>query len=264
MNKTLKILVEKVSKEFGSDKDQVQALRNINLAVSEGEFVTVVGPSGCGKSTLLYMLGGFIPPSSGRLLANGQPIVAPGIDRGIVFQEYALFPWLTVFDNISYGLEMAGMPADKREEAVEHYVSLIGLKGFERRYPRELSGGMKQRVALARTFAYEPSILLLDEPFGALDSLTRETMQDELRRLWRTTGKTIVMVTHDVGEAVYLSNRVCVMSQRPGRIVEEFAIDLDRSGAREDVVLTEAYTAIHNAVWVSVRRQVTHAPEIAP
>jgi NitT/TauT family transport system ATP-binding protein len=264
MGKEQKIIVDDVSKEFGADKDKVQALRNIKLSVREGEFVSIVGPSGCGKSTLLYMLGGFVPPSSGRLLANGQPISSPGVDRGIVFQEYALFPWLTVFDNIAYGLEMTGVPAAQREKAVEHYVALIGLKGFERRYPRELSGGMKQRVALARTFAYEPSILLLDEPFGALDSLTRETMQDELRRLWRTTGKTIVMVTHDVGEAVYLSNRVCVMSQRPGRIVEEFSIDLDRSGERENVVLSDAYTAIHNAVWLSVRRQVTHTPENAP
>ena len=261
MNNKSKIIVEGVSKDFGADNSRVQALKNIDLGVSEGEFVSIVGPSGCGKSTLLYMLGGFVPPSSGRLLANGQPIVAPGVDRGIVFQEYALFPWLTVFNNIAYGLEMTGMPAAQRKVAVEHYISLIGLTGFEHRFPRELSGGMKQRVALARTFAYEPSILLLDEPFGALDSLTRETMQDELRRLWRTTGKTIVMVTHDVGEAVYLSNRVCVMSQRPGRIVEEFAINLDRSGAREDVVLSDAYTAIHNAVWVSVRRQVTHASE---
>jgi NitT/TauT family transport system ATP-binding protein len=264
MNKQPKIIVDDVSKEFGTEKSRVQAVKNIKLSVGEGEFVSIVGPSGCGKSTLLYMLGGFIPPSSGRLLADDQPITAPGIDRGIVFQEYALFPWLTVFDNIAYGLEMAGLPTAEREKAVEHYVALIGLKGFERRYPRELSGGMKQRVALARTFAYEPSILLLDEPFGALDSLTRETMQDELRRLWRTTGKTIVMVTHDVGEAVYLSNRVCVMSQRPGRIVEEFSIDLDRSGDRENVVLSEAYTAIHNAVWVSVRRQVTHSSDIAP
>jgi NitT/TauT family transport system ATP-binding protein len=264
MNQQFKISVEHVSKEFGSDKSQVQAVKDINLTVSEGEFVSIVGPSGCGKSTLLYMLGGFVSPTAGRLLADGQPIIAPGIDRGIVFQEFALFPWLTVFDNIAYGLEMAGMPAAERTNAVQHYISLIGLTGFERRYPRELSGGMKQRVALARTFAYEPSILLLDEPFGALDSLTRETMQDELRRLWRTTGKTIVMVTHDVGEAVYLSNRVCVMSQRPGRIVEEFAINLDRSGAREDVVLSDAYTAIHNAVWVSVRQQVTHGPRAMP
>jgi NitT/TauT family transport system ATP-binding protein len=263
MMRKSKILVEDVSKEFGTDEAQVQALKNIDLAVEEGEFVSIVGPSGCGKSTLLYMLGGFVTPSSGRLLADARPIVAPGIDRGIVFQEYALFPWLTVFDNIAYGLEMTGMPAVERQAAVERYVALIGLQGFERRFPRELSGGMKQRVALARTFAYEPSILLLDEPFGALDSLTRETMQDELQRLWRTTGKTIVMVTHDVGEAVYLSNRVCVMSQRPGRIVEEYRIQLDRNQAREDLVLSNAYTAIHNAVWLSVRRQVTHAPETA-
>jgi len=255
-----KILVENVSKTFGDDDNRVLALNNIDLTVKEGEFVSIVGPSGCGKSSLLYMLGGFVAPSSGRLLADGKPITGPGIDRGIVFQEYALFPWLTVFDNIAYGLEMTGMPAAQRQRTVEHYVSLIGLKGFEHRFPRELSGGMKQRVALARTFAYEPSILLLDEPFGALDSLTRETMQDELRRLWGTTGKTIVMVTHDVGEAVYLSNRVCVMSQRPGRVVEEFAIDLDRNGSREDVVLSDAYTAIHNAVWLSVRRQVANAP----
>jgi NitT/TauT family transport system ATP-binding protein len=261
MIKKSKILIEDVSKTFGTDESQVQALKSIDLVVNEGEFVSIVGPSGCGKSTLLYMLGGFVSPSSGRLLADDRPIVAPGIDRGIVFQEYALFPWLTVFDNIAYGLEMTGMPAAERQAAVERYVALIGLKGFERRFPRELSGGMKQRVALARTFAYEPSILLLDEPFGALDSLTRETMQDELQRLWRTTGKTIVMVTHDVGEAVYLSNRVCVMSQRPGRIVEEYRIDLDRNQAREDVVLSDAYTAIHNTVWLSVRRQVRHAPE---
>jgi NitT/TauT family transport system ATP-binding protein len=259
-----KIQVEGVSRSFGDTGNRVLALKDIDLTVREGEFVSIVGPSGCGKSTLLYMLGGFVAPTSGRLLADGQPIVAPGIDRGVVFQEYALFPWLTVFDNIAYGLEMTGVPAGKRQQAVEHYIALIGLKGFERRYPRELSGGMKQRVALARTFAYEPSILLLDEPFGALDSLTRETMQDELRRLWATTGKTIVMVTHDVGEAVYLSNRVCVMSQRPGRVVEEFAIDLDREGSREDVVLSDAYTAIHNAVWLSVRRQVAEKPAAAP
>jgi NitT/TauT family transport system ATP-binding protein len=142
----------------------------------------------------------------------------------------------------------------------ERYIALIGLSGFERRFPRELSGGMKQRVALARTFAYEPGILLLDEPFGALDAQTREIMQDELLRLWRSTGKTVLMVTHDVSEAVYLSNRVCVMSQRPGRMVEEFAINLDHSVEREQVVLSPAYTEIRNAVWIAVRQQVTGAP----
>jgi NitT/TauT family transport system ATP-binding protein len=149
-----------------------------------------------------------------------------------VFQEYALFPWLTVYQNIAYGLQMKGCSPDEERETVARYIDLIGLGGFESRFPRELSGGMKQRVALARTFCYGPDILLLDEPFGALDSQTREIMQDELLRLWRTTGKTILMVTHDVSEAVYLSTRVCVMSRRPGRIVQELQIDLELAGAR--------------------------------
>jgi NitT/TauT family transport system ATP-binding protein len=256
----IKIRVEGVAKRFDQSGQPVEALANVDLAVREGEFVSIVGPSGCGKSTLLYMLGGFIAPSAGRLLVDGAPITGPGVDRGVVFQEYALFPWLTVFDNIAYGLREAGMGAREVAATAERYIALIGLSGFERRFPRELSGGMKQRVALARTFAYEPGILLLDEPFGALDAQTREIMQDELLRLWRSTGKTVLMVTHDVSEAVYLSNRVCVMSQRPGRMVEEFAIDLDHSVEREQVVLSPAYTEIRNAVWIAVRQQVTGAP----
>jgi NitT/TauT family transport system ATP-binding protein len=251
-----KIAVEGVSKQFDQAGNPVQALAKLNLAVSEGEFVSIVGPSGCGKSTLLYMLGGFIAADSGRMLVDGRPITGPGIDRGVVFQEYALFPWLTVFDNIAYGLRESRMTERDVRVTAERYITLIGLTGFENRFSRELSGGMKQRVALARTFAYEPSILLLDEPFGALDAQTREIMQDELLRLWRTTGKTVIMVTHDVSEAVYLSNRVCVMSQRPGRIVKEYTIDLDRSTNREEVVLSEAYTAIRNDVWLAVRQQV--------
>jgi NitT/TauT family transport system ATP-binding protein len=253
----IKIRVEGISKQFDQAGNPVQALSNVDLTIREGEFVSIAGPSGCGKSTLLYMLGGFLEPSSGRMLVDGKPITGPGVDRGVVFQEYALFPWLTVFDNIAYGLRESGMSAHDVRVSAERYIALIGLAGFEQRFPRELSGGMKQRVALARTFAYEPDILLLDEPFGALDAQTREIMQDELLRLWRTTGKTVLMVTHDVSEAVYLSNRVCVMSQRPGRMVKEFAIDLDHSVEREAVVLSEAYTAIRNAVWLAVRQQVT-------
>ena len=259
-----KIRVEGISKQFDQAGSPVQALSNVDLTIREGEFVSIAGPSGCGKSTLLYMLGGFLEPSSGRMLVDGKPVAGPGVDRGVVFQEYALFPWLTVFDNIAYGLRESRMSAQAVRTTAERYIALIGLSGFEHRFPRELSGGMKQRVALARTFAYEPDILLLDEPFGALDAQTREIMQDELLRLWRTTGKTVLMVTHDVSEAVYLSNRVCVMSQRPGRMVKEFAIDLDHSVEREAVVLSEAYTAIRNAVWLAVRQQVTIAPRSEP
>jgi NitT/TauT family transport system ATP-binding protein len=255
-----KIVVEALSKRF----DQLLAVNNIDLSISAGEFVSLVGPSGCGKSTLLYMIGGFVTQTSGRLFADGKPITRPGVDRGIVFQDYALFPWLTVYGNIAYGLQMKGCSRAEERDTVARYIELIGLKGFESRFPRELSGGMRQRVALARTFAYGPEILLLDEPFGALDSQTRELMQDELLRLWRTTGKTILMVTHDVNEAVYLSNKVCVMSQRPGRIVAEFPIALDRTGSRESIVLSEAYTALQREVWLSVRRQVLIAREQEP
>ncbi len=231
------------------------ALSGVDLEVGKGEFVTIVGPSGCGKSTLLYILGGFIGADGGTIAVDGKAVVGPGVDRGVVFQEYALFPWLTVTQNIRYGLEMTGVPREERKAIVERLIRTIGLEGFEHRFPRELSGGMKQRVAIARTLAYDPQILLLDEPFGALDALTRETMQDELLRLWQGTRKTVVMVTHDVNEAVYLSGRVLVMSQRPGRIVQEFPIALDRSGEREQTILTEHFNAVRNEVWLAVRHQ---------
>jgi NitT/TauT family transport system ATP-binding protein len=232
------------------------ALEDVNLNLRAGEFVSIVGPSGCGKSTLLYLIGGFLKPDSGSIEANGQRVNGPGIDRGIVFQEYALFPWLTVSGNIEYGLKEAGMPAAARATEVRRYVDLIGLAGFENRYPKELSGGMKQRVAIARTLACGPRILLLDEPLGALDSQTREDMQDELLRIWQATGTTVLMVTHDVSEAVYLSERVVVMSKRPGRMIEEFAVTLDRSLKREEIVLSEEFNTIRNRIWLSVRRQV--------
>ena len=255
-----KIAIKGVSKQFEvRGGAPVPALAEVDLAISDGEFVSIVGPSGCGKSTLLYMLGGFVEASGGELLVDGRRVAGPGIDRGVVFQEYALFPWLTVFENIAYALRRKSMPAAEREEIVHRYVSIIGLTGFEHRFPRELSGGMRQRVALARTFVYEPDILLLDEPFGALDAQTREIMQDELLRLVKRNRKTVVMVTHDVDEAVYLSDRVCVMSQRPGRIVRAFPISLDHGATREEVVLSDGYRAIRNAVWVSVREQVTVA-----
>jgi NitT/TauT family transport system ATP-binding protein len=257
-----KIVIDGVLKRFERDGDIVTALSRVSLEVTEGEFVSIVGPSGCGKSTLLYMIGGFLTPTEGRVEANGHLITGPGIDRGIVFQEYALFPWLTVYDNIAFALRRRGLPRKTCDEVVSRYVDFMGLQGFAHRFPRELSGGMKQRVALARTFSYDPEILLLDEPFGALDAQTREIMQDELLRLWRGNRKTVLMVTHDVDEAVYLSNRVCVMSKRPGRFVEEFRINIDRSGPRETIVLGDAYRSVRNAAWMSVRRQVASTVDV--
>jgi NitT/TauT family transport system ATP-binding protein len=249
------ICVRNLDKRYRSRDGEVAALSGVDLDVKEGEFVTIVGPSGCGKSTLLYILGGFIAADGGTLEVDDKAVAGPGIDRGIVFQEYALFPWLTVAQNIRYGLEMTGVPRNQRAGIVQRLIRTIGLEGFEHRFPKELSGGMKQRVAIARTLAYDPKILLLDEPFGALDALTRETMQDELLRLWQGTRKTVVMVTHDVSEAVYLSERVLVMSQRPGRMVQEFPIALDRSGEREQTILTDQFNRVRNEVWLAVRRQ---------
>jgi len=257
----ISICVKDLSKRYRTREGDVSALSSVEFKVTAGEFVTLVGPSGCGKSTLLYILGGFIAYDGGLVEVGGKAVTGPGVDRGIVFQEYALFPWLTVVQNIRYGLEMTGVERRKRDEIVERLVHTIGLEGFEHRFPRELSGGMKQRVAIARTLAYDPKILLLDEPFGALDAQTRETMQDELLRLWQATRKTVVMVTHDVNEAVYLSERVLVMSQRPGRIVQEFAISIDRSGDRETTILNDNYNRLRNEVWLTVRRQVSERKE---
>jgi NitT/TauT family transport system ATP-binding protein len=253
-----KIEIRQVSKSYATDRGAVLALRGVDLSVAEGEFVCIVGPSGCGKSTLLYIVGGFLS-AEGKVLVDARAITGPGTERGVVFQEYALFPWLTVRGNIGYGLERQGMPAPQRKQCVERLIKIIGLEGFEDLFPRELSGGMKQRVAIARTLACEPAILLLDEPFGALDAQTREIMQDELVRLWVESRKTVLMVTHDVTEAVYLSNRICVMSARPGQLVEEFRIDLDRSKSREQIFLSEAFNKVRNEVWLSVRKQALAA-----
>ena len=255
---TSKIEIRGLSKSYAGGKQPVQALSAIDLSIGEGEFVSIVGPSGCGKSTLLYVVGGFLQ-AEGKVLVGGRAIDGPGTDRGVVFQEYALFPWLSVRNNILYGLERGGLAREERARIAERLIGVIGLKGFEDRYPRELSGGMKQRVAIARTLACDPAILLLDEPFGALDAQTREMMQDELLRIWLETRKTVLMVTHDVNEAVYLSNRICVMSARPGKIVEEFRINLDRTIPREQLVTSDAFNRTRNEVWISVRQQALAA-----
>jgi NitT/TauT family transport system ATP-binding protein len=198
----------------------VLALDHVSLEVEDKEFLALLGPSGCGKSTLLYLLGGFIPVEAGSITVAGAPVRAPGPDRGIVFQNFALYPWKTVRQNILYGLEKQRLPRAEREQRARELIELVHLGGFENSYPSQLSGGMKQRVAIARTLAIDPSILLMDEPFGALDAQTRALMHEELLAIIRRTPKTVVFVTHDVREAVYLADRVAVMSARPGRIKE--------------------------------------------
>lgn len=210
--------VESVSKIFGTGTQRVTALQDVSLRFGKSEFVCLLGPSGCGKTTLLNMLAGFEHPTAGRLHAFGEPVSRPGADRTMMFQDYALFPWLTVAENIEYGLKREGCEKHERERVSAHYVKLIDLVGFEHKYPRQLSGGMRQRVALARALAVQPKMLLMDEPFAALDSFTRERMQDELIRVWQAERKAVVFVTHSIDEAIKLADKIVVMSARPGRV----------------------------------------------
>ena len=252
-----RIEIRGLGKTFPTIKgDAVDAISDLSFTVGDNEFVSIVGPSGCGKSTWLSIVAGFIPPTTGTVLIDDRPVTAPGPDRGVVFQEYALFPWRTVADNIAYGLEEKGLARDEVRRIVDAYVRRMGLAGFQPKYPRELSGGMKQRVALARTLAYEPDVLLMDEPFGALDAQTRELQQDELLGIWREKKKTVLFVTHSVEEAVYLSERVVVMTTRPGRIKSVIDVDLDRARHREDVVTSPEFARLRNRVWLDVREEV--------
>ncbi|WP_127532461.1 ABC transporter ATP-binding protein [Paenibacillus kobensis] len=235
------------------------AVRDINFEVRDGEFMVIVGPSGCGKSTLLDMLGGLTKPSSGEILIDGKPIEGPGLDRGIVFQQYALFPWKTAKQNIEFGLEAKGVPRKERSERASHFLELVGLAGFEQRYPHELSGGMKQRVAIARSLAYDPDVLLMDEPFAALDAQTRETLQGELLRIWEQTKKTIIFITHGIDEAVYLGQRVAVMTSRPGTIKQIIDIPIDTRSTEEDIRSLPAFGELRHEIWGLLREEVSRA-----
>ncbi|MBB2925047.1 ABC transporter ATP-binding protein [Cellulomonas cellasea] len=234
------------------------ALDDFTLDVPAGELLTVVGPSGCGKSTLLDLLAGLTQPSSGAILLDGQPLTGPGLDRGVVFQQYALLPWRTARANVELGLEAKGLSRARRAEISARYLDLVGLSGFEQRYPHELSGGMKQRVAIARALAFEPEVLLMDEPFAALDAQTRETLQDELLRIWRATGTTIVFITHGIDEALYLGQRVAVMSPRPGRLRTVIDVDLDRSRS-DDIRSDPEFGRLRHRVWTEL-----HSPAGTP
>ena len=222
------LAVEHVSRTFPGVRGgrPTRAIEPTSLRVSDAEFICILGPSGCGKSTLLRIVAGLDRPTTGRVLLDGEPVVGPGADRGMVFQSYTLFPWLTVEDNIGFGLREKGLGPAERGRIASHYVERVGLRGFERHYPKMLSGGMQQRTALARALANDPKVLLLDEPFGALDNQTRALMQELLLGIWEADKKTVLFVTHDIDEAIFMANRVAVMTARPGRIKSDIAIDL--------------------------------------
>lgn len=246
-----KISFEYVEKEFPTrqGKQSFTAVSDVNFTVNEGEFVTIVGPSGCGKSTLLDMVGGLTKPTKGRILINGQEITGPGLDRAIVFQQYALYPWRSALQNVAFGLEAKGVAKKERLEKAKYYMKLVGLEKFHDHYPHELSGGMKQRVAIARSLAYDPEVLLMDEPFAALDAQTRENLQEELLNIWQKTKKTIIFITHGIDEAVYLGQRIVVLTSNPGKV--KTIINNPTTHRLEDLDFrsSEDFTKIRHQVW---------------
>ena len=255
------IEIDCVSQVFQTSarKDHV-ALSDISLTIEEGAFVSILGPSGCGKSTLLYIVGGFVNPTRGAAKMKGQAITSPGPDRGPVFQEFALFPWKSVLGNVMYGPRQQGVRATEAEAQSRALIEMVGLKGYENFYPKELSGGMKQRVALARTLAYHPEVLLMDEPFGALDAHTRTRLQNDLLNIWERDRKTVLFVTHSVDEAVFLSDKVVMMSKSPGRIREVIDIDLPRPRRRSELLLDPRY----QKYVVDIERMFDESDEIGP
>jgi NitT/TauT family transport system ATP-binding protein len=258
MAASAQIVVDRVNHLYRPPRGrEVLALDQVSLEVGNREFVALLGPSGCGKSTLLYLIGGFLPVETGAILIDGQNVAGPGPDRGIVFQHFALFPWKTVRGNILYGLERQGMLKEEREKRAMDFIELVGLVGFEDSYPSQLSGGMKQRTAIARTLAFDPKILLMDEPFGALDAQTRGLMQSELLRIWQRTPKTVIFVTHDVQEAVYLADRVAVMSARPGRIKTIVDTKFDKN--TPDIFKNKFFVEKVDEIWNLVKEEAIKA-----
>lgn len=240
--------------------NRLVALWQVNLSVRDGEFLTVVGPSGCGKTTLLNTVAGLVAPTEGEVTVDGRPVAGPGPERAVVFQEYALLPWRSVWDNIRFGLEMQPSLRDSAERRIREAIELVGLSGFEKAYPRELSGGMRQRVGLARALVAEPKILLMDEPFAAVDAMTREVMQGELERIVAATGKTVIFITHSIDEAIILGDRVVVATTRPGRIKEIVRVDLPRPRGAYDVKADRGFIDLREHVWELLKDEaIIHA-----
>lgn len=257
-----KVFTVRDTEKGKGSKKEFTAVKDLNFSVKDGEFLTLVGPSGCGKSTLLDLLGGLTKPTTGRILLDGKEITGPGLDRGIVFQQYALFPWKTARGNVEFGLEAKGVSKKERNELTQYFLSLVGLEGFEDRFPHELSGGMKQRVAIARSLAFNPDVLLMDEPFAALDAQTRETLQSELLRIWDKTKKTIIFITHGIDEAVYLGQRVAVMSTNPGTVKYMVDIPLDSRLNEVDIRSHAEFVKARHHIWSLLHEKVYQAASI--
>lgn len=250
------ISIQGVSKHFG----EFQALQHVDLEVAQGEFVVLLGASGCGKSTLLNLITGFDRPTAGRIIVNGREVTKVEPHCGMVFQQYALFPWLTVLENVGFGLKMKGMGRAERDEVSRRFIDMVGLTGFENKFPNALSGGMRQRVSIARVLANDPDVILLDEPFAALDAMTRQVLQDELLRIYEKSGKTIVFITHSIDEALLLSTRMLIMSARPGRIVTDIQNDLPMPRNAE-VQLSPRYNELKSQIWETVQAEVMRSLE---
>ncbi|MED5620200.1 ABC transporter ATP-binding protein [Ideonella sp. BN130291] len=256
-----RIAIRHLGIELGADSGRFEVLHDVSIDIAPGEFICLLGPSGCGKSTLLGALAGHLQPARGELLLDGAPVRGPDPQRGLVFQQHTLFPWKTVLDNVAYGLKMQGVARDRREHEAREMLAAVGLAGFEQRYPRELSGGMQQRVEIARVLINKPRVLLMDEPFGALDALTRSRMQELLLALWARMRTTVVFVTHDIDEALFLADRVLVMSPRPGRIVEELALNFARP--RDASLLTQPdFVALKRRCLALLRQDAGNAPPL--
>ena len=255
MTQPAKLQVSNISMKFRTRRgSEVTAVDNLSLAVGDREFISIVGPSGCGKSTLLRAIAGLVEPSGGEVLLDGRQIEGPSAERGMVFQSYTLFPWLTVRGNVEFGSRLKALPTAQRTKIVQEYIEMVGLKGFEHHYPKELSGGMMQRVAIARALANDPEVLLMDEPFGALDAQTRIIMQELLINLWQRTPKTVLFVTHDIDEAIFLSQRVYIMTARPGRIKQTLEVNLPHP-RKLDLLTDPVFIEMKRAVLSSIKEE---------
>jgi NitT/TauT family transport system ATP-binding protein len=250
----VKVKIDNVKKSFSGRNGETVALNGVTMDIKENEFISVIGPSGCGKSTLLNIIAGLKEPSSGKVYLDGKEITGPGPERGVVFQQYALFPWLTVRKNVEFGLKLKKMKKDEIDEVVNNYLTMVDLKDFADSYPKELSGGMKQRVAIARAYAMRPEILLMDEPFGALDAQTRAQLQEDLLETWQKERKTCFFITHDVDEAIILSQKVIIMSARPGRVKEVVHIDIPYP-RNQATKLTPEFLNLKNYIWERVYKE---------